>query len=276
MRDLEQELGVTLMDRVPRGIELTAAGRVFLDHARIALLQIEAATKAAQRAGGASGSSFALGFLTGYEMDWMAPVMGLLREKLPSTEIVIYSLSSSPELAAGLMAGKIDLAFLRQEKNLPGLAYKLLVNDPLVVLMPTQHPLAARDAVRPEDFAGETLIGVPKRNAPALRSVVDNYGARHGIDMTPNHEALNLATAISLVVSTGGIALMPLYARNLLPPTVVSRPVHGAPPLIDLSIGYSVGNTSPLLRFLLSKVEDLKFKARAAGPDEGVPNGVRP
>ena len=260
MRDLEQELGVTLMNRVPRGIELTAAGRVFLDHARIALLQVEAAAKAARRAGAAPGSSFTLGFLTGYEMDWLPPVLGLLREKLPSTEIVIHSLSSSPELATGLLSGKIDLAFLRQEKKSPGLAYKLLVNDPLVVLMPATHPLAAQDAVRPQDFMGETLIGVPKHNAPSLRNVIDSYGASHSIDMTPDHEALNLATAISLVVSTDGIALLPLYARNLLPPTVVSRPVHGAPPLIDLSIGYHEGNTSPLLRFLLSKVEDLKFR----------------
>jgi LysR family transcriptional regulator, hca operon transcriptional activator len=260
MRDLEQELGVTLMNRVPRGIELTAAGRVFLDHARIALLQVEAA----HRAAAAAGSSFALGFLTGYEMDWLPPVMSLLREKLPSTEIVIYSQSSSPELAAGLMAGKIDLAFLRQEKNTPGLDYRLLVNDPLVVLMPAGHRLAVKDVVSPQDFAGETLIGVPKHNAPALRNVTDSYGARQGIDMTPDHEALNLAMAISLVVSTGGIALMPLYAGNLLPPTVVSRPVLGAPPLIDLSIGYNAANTSPLLRFLLSKLEDLKFRATAA------------
>jgi LysR family transcriptional regulator, hca operon transcriptional activator len=261
MRDLEQELGVTLMNRVPRGIELTAAGRVFLDHARIALLQVEAAAKAAQRAGAAAGSSFALGFLTGYEMDWLPPVMSLLREKMPNIEIVIYSLSSSPELAAGLMAGKIDLAFLRQEKNTPGLAYRLLVNDPLVVLMRADHRLAVKDAVSPQDFAGETLIGVPKYNAPVLRNVTDSFGARHGIDMTPDHEALNLAMAISLVVSTGGLALMPLYARNLLPPTVASRPVHGAPPLIDLSLGYNEANGSPLMKYLLSKTEELKFRA---------------
>jgi LysR family hca operon transcriptional activator len=233
---------------------------VFLDHARIALFQVEAAAKAAQRAGAASGTSFALGFLTGYDMDWLPAVMSLLREQVPSTEIVIYSQSSSPDLAAGLMAGKIDLAFLRQERNTPGLAYRLLVNDPLVVLMPAAHRLAAQSAVRPEDFAGETLIGVPKHNAPALRQVTDSYGVRHNIDMTPHHEALNLAMAISLVISTGGIALMPLYARNLLPPTVVSRPVQGAPPLIDLSIGYSEANRSPLLRHVLSKIEDLKFR----------------
>src|ERR1700742_153000 len=74
MRDLELEIGVPLMLRGARGIELTAAGRVFLDHARIALLQVEAAGEAARHAAEPAKSSFAIGFLTGYEMDWLPAV----------------------------------------------------------------------------------------------------------------------------------------------------------------------------------------------------------
>jgi LysR family hca operon transcriptional activator len=66
--------------------------------------------------------------------------------------------------------------------------------------------------------------------------------------------------AFSLVASTGGVALIPLYARNLMPNSVVSRPIRGAPPMTDLVLGYSEANTSPLLKFLLSKVEDLNFR----------------
>ena len=81
-----------------------------------------------------------------------------------------------------------------------------------------------------------------------------------GIDLTPHHVAENLSMAISLVASTRGVSLLPLYARNLLPPSVVSRPIQGTPPMIDLVVGYNESNTSPLLKFLLSKVEDLKFR----------------
>jgi LysR family hca operon transcriptional activator len=66
--------------------------------------------------------------------------------------------------------------------------------------------------------------------------------------------------AISLVASTGGIGLFPLYAQNLLPKTVVSRPIQGASPTVELVIGYNEANTSPLLKSLLSKVDDLKFR----------------
>jgi LysR family hca operon transcriptional activator len=259
IHDLELELGVQLLIRGPRGIELTAAGRVFLDHARVALLQVEAAGEAARRAAQPARALFAIGFLTGYEMDWLPAVMGILRAELPSIEVVIHS-QDSPDLAAGLMRGKIDLAFLRPEKQAPGLKFRPLRKDPLIVLMPRDHALAARTSIRPQDIAGQTFIGVSAIRAPTLRAVIEDYARRTGIALKPDHQAENLAMAISLVASTGGICLLPLYAQNLLPKTVISRPIQGAPPMVDLVIGYNEANTSPLLKFLLSKVDELKFR----------------
>src|ERR1700704_2603624 len=259
IHDLELELGVQLLVRGPRGVELTASGRVFLDHARVALLQVEAATEAARRAAQPARTAFAIGFLTGYEMDWLPAVMGILRAELPSTEVVIHS-QDSPDLAAGLIRGKIDLAFLRPEKQAPGLKFRPLRKDPLVVLMPRDHALAARNSIRPQDIEGQIFIGVSATRAPTLKAVIDEYARRTGILLKPEHQAENLAMAISLVASTGGICLLPLYAQNLLPKTVISRPIQGAPPMVDLVIGYNEANTSPLLKFLLSKVDELKFR----------------
>jgi LysR family hca operon transcriptional activator len=264
IHDLELELGVQLLIRGPRGIELTASGRVFLDHARVALLQVEAAGEAARRAAQPARASFAIGFLTGYEMDWLPAVMGILRAELPSTEVVIHS-QDSPDLAAGLIRGKIDLAFLRPEQQAPGLKFKPLRKDPLIVLMPSDHALAARKSIRPQDIAGETFIGVSPIRAPTLWAVINDYLKRAGISAKPDHQAENLAMAISLVSSTRGVCLLPLYAQNLLPKTVVSRPIHGTPPMVELVIGYNEANTSPLLKFLLSKVDELKF--RVSGND---------
>lgn len=259
MRDLELEVGATLMRRHARGVELTTAGRVFLDHARIALLQVEAAGEAARRAARPPKTSFAIGFLTGFEMEWMAPTMALLRESLSSTELTITS-QQSPDLAAGLMRGRLDIAFLRPEKNAPGVTYRVLRTEPLIVLMPAGHPLAELDAIAPKDLTGHVLVGVPTSNSPALRAVVDDYAARMGVDLTPDHEALNLGMAISLVASTGGLSLLPLYARNLLPPTVITRPLIGVPPTIDLALGFSETNTSPLLKAFLARIDELKFR----------------
>src|SRR6266700_8178304 len=83
IRDLEYEVGAQLMIRSARGIELTAAGRVFLDHARLALAQVEAGREGARRAAQPAKPSFALGFLTGKEIDWLPDVLRLLRDDLP-------------------------------------------------------------------------------------------------------------------------------------------------------------------------------------------------
>jgi LysR family hca operon transcriptional activator len=259
IHDLELELGVQLLIRGPRGIELTAPGRVFLDHARVALLQVEAAGEAARRAAQPARTSFAIGFLTGYEMDWLPAVMEILHAELPSTEVIIHS-QDSPDLAAGLIRGKIDLAFMRPEKQAPGLKFRPLRKDPLILLMPRDHALAARNSIRPQDIAGEVFIGVSAIRAPTLRAVIEDYAKRTGVTLKPEHQAENLAMAISLVASTGGVSLLPLYAKNLLPKTVVSRPLQGAPPMVDLVIGYNEANTSPLLKFLLSKLDALKFR----------------
>jgi LysR family hca operon transcriptional activator len=103
---------------------------------------------------------------------------------------------------------------------------------------------------------GETFIAV-SNTAPVGRRVGDDYLRRTGIDIRPDHEADHLAMAMSLVASTGGVALLPAYARNLLPSSLTSRPLQGDVPTIDLVVGYSKTNTSPILKLFLSRIDDL-------------------
>src|SRR5215468_4803833 len=154
MRDLEYQVGAQLMVRSARGIELTAAGRVFLDHARLALAQVEAAREAARRAAEPAKLSFALGFLTGTEMDWLPEAMRILHDELPNIEVTVRS-QYSPDLAADLMRGKLDLAFLRPESNAVDLTYKTVTREPFVVFMPSDHRLASHAAIRVQEIVGE-------------------------------------------------------------------------------------------------------------------------
>jgi LysR family hca operon transcriptional activator len=259
MRDLEAELGCVLMIRGVKGIELTAAGRVFAIHARAILLQEETTIEATRRAAMPAKTSFVIGFLTGYEFDWLSAVMRIMRDALPTTEILILSLSSL-DLADGLTRGKIDLAFLRRE-NAPRVVFTRLIDEPLIALLPSGHALASKQAITPEDITGMPLIGVPHDKSPALRAVTDAYGARLGIDLTPDHYVDNLSMAMTLVASAGGIALMPLYARNLLPATVIDKPLAGVAPMIDLSLGYREANASPILKTIVARIGELKFRS---------------
>jgi LysR family hca operon transcriptional activator len=255
IRDLEYEVGAQLMIRSARGIELTAAGRVFLDHARLALAQVDAAGEAARRAAQPANSSFALGFLTGHEIDWLPEAIRLLRDELPNIEIAISS-QYSPDLAGALVRGRLDVAFLRPETQTSNLVFKLLTKEPFVVVLPSDHRLASHEAINPQDIAGETFISV-SNTAPVLRVVIDDYLRRSGIAIKPDHEVDHLAMAVSLVASTRGVALLPAYAQNLLPRSVISRPLRGDVPTIDLVVGYSKTNMSPILKLFLSRIDDL-------------------
>ena len=259
IRDLEHEVGVPLLRRTPRGVELTDAGAVFLDYARMALAQADSAREAARRAGKVEKASLAIGFLTGQEMNWLPEVMRILRDTLPDVDVTVTSMIS-PALAEEVARGKLDVAFMRPETNAPDLVFRVVRREPLVVVLPSDHHLASQPALWPQALVGETFIGV-SRVAPVLRGIIDDYLSRSGVDITPDHTVDNLAMAISLIASTGGVGLAPAYIQKLLPATLVSRPLRGDVPTIDLVVGYLQTNHSPFLKVFLANLETLIARA---------------
>src|SRR6478672_10252696 len=254
IRDLERQVGVELLSRSVHGVELTAAGKAFLAHARLALIQVDAAVDTARRAAQPARKTFAIGFQTGHEMNWLSQAMQVLHDQLKNIQVTVTS-DYSPDLAEALARGRLDLAFLRVE---PGydLRYHVVDREPLIVLMPSDHRLTVREAVRPQDLVGETFIGGSNK-ATVLRAVTEDYLRCSGLDIKLDHGVDNLAMAMSLVASTRGLALMPAYAKNLLPGSVVSRPLEGHAPTIDLAVGYSKSNASPILKLFLSRLDRL-------------------
>jgi LysR family transcriptional regulator, hca operon transcriptional activator len=263
IRDLEYEAGVRLMTRSVHGIELTAAGKAFLDHARLALAQVDAAVEAARRAEQPARKTFAIGFQTGHEMNWLPRAMNVLRDELKNIHVTISS-DYSPDLAEALVQGRLDVAFLRVEPSFD-LGYEVVDHEPLIVLMPSDHRLTGREAIHPREFVGEIFIGGSNK-AAVLRAVTEDYLRGSGLDIRFDHGVDNMAMAMSLVASTRGLALMPTYAENLMPWSVVSRPLEGEAPTIDLAIGYSKANTSPILKLFLSRIEDLTAPISTKAP----------
>jgi LysR family hca operon transcriptional activator len=255
IRDLEYQVGAELLSRSVHGVELTAAGRAFLDHARLALAQVDAAMEAARRAAQPAKKTFAIGFQTGHEMNWLPRAMHVLRDELKNLDITVSS-DYSPDLAEALLRGRLDVAFLRVEPTFD-LGYEVVDHEPLIVLMPSDHRLTTREAIHPRDFAGEIFIGGSKK-AAVLRAVTEDYLRRSGLDIKLDHGVDSASMAVSLVASMRGLALMPAYAKNLLPWSVVSRPLEGEAPTIDLAVGYSKANSSPILKLFLSRLEELR------------------
>src|SRR5258707_2526885 len=159
IRDLEYQVGAELLSRSVHGVELTAAGKAFLDHARLALMQVDAATEAARRAAQPARKTFAIGFQTGQEMNWLSRAMHVLRDELKNIQVTVTS-DYYPDLAEALVRGRLDVAFLPVEPAFD-LCYEVVDHDPLIHLMPSDHRLTSREAIHPREFVGEIFIGGP-------------------------------------------------------------------------------------------------------------------
>jgi LysR family hca operon transcriptional activator len=265
IRDLEHEVGTQLLIRSARGVELTDAGRVFLDHARLALAQVEATREAARRAARPLKPVLAVGFLSvlsGQEVNWLAETTRVLGGDMRNVEMTVSS-EHSPDLAEGLATGRLDVAFMRAELNRPDLDYITVAHEPFVVIMPSDHRLTAHDEVDVRELAGERFISGSGIGCP-ICSEIKAYLAANGLDIEPAHRVNDLTMAMSLIASTRGVALLPACAENFMPWSVTSRPLRGEPPTIDLVIGYNKTNTSPILSLFLSRVDQLKKRAPQA------------
>src|SRR6266516_2768038 len=236
IRDLEQEVGVQLMHRSAHGIELTSAGKAFLDHARMALVQAEAAKEAALRAAQPARPTFALGFMSGAE--------------------IRLSSDYSPVLAKALMRRKLDAAFIRPEEQMGDLSYRRVRTDPLVFVFPSDHRLASQAAITPQEIANENFC-LPSKSAPAVRRVVLEYFNRAGIDLKPQHEVHNVVHAISMITSTRAVMMLPSSTKRYLPESITTRPAQGEVPTLDLRLADHKANKSPILKLLLSRVGKL-------------------
>ena len=264
IRDLEKEVGAKLLEREARGIVLTTAGRVFYDQARIALLQVDAACEAARRADKPAKPVLVIGFLAGQEVVWLPDVLRILREEAPNVEVTISN-QSSPELAVALMQGKVDVAFLRHETPATGLAFKHLVREPLIALLPARHRLAKCKAIRPRELACEIYISAT-RVAPVVASIIDDYAAKSGFSLKSEFCTENIAAAVSLVASTGGFTLCPSYGRTMLTSDVVARPLWGKPPTIEVVMGYNKSSNSALVKRFLARADELAVSVSKKKP----------
>ncbi|WP_321871907.1 LysR substrate-binding domain-containing protein [Paraburkholderia tropica] len=255
LRDLEMEVGADLFIRNARGVELTPAGVAFLAEARLTLTHASESIAAARRAARPAKDGFAVGFLTGQEVDWLPGVTQVLRDQLPNIEIKVTSLQS-PALADALQRGDVDLGFLRVEPR-PDLRFEVVAQEPLVVVMPSDHPLASGGAIDPKALGKTGFIGysdIPH----VLRDVVGHYLEMHGVATQSEYRLDDFGTGITLVSSTGGVTLLPAYVEPLLPWSVTSRRLIGVQPTIDIAVGYRVDNPSPVLAIFLSKLTELK------------------
>jgi LysR family hca operon transcriptional activator len=122
--------------------------------------------------------------------------------------------------------------------------------------LPGRFTLTSYDVIHPQQLVGQPFIAMVNK-AKVLRAVIDDYLEPSGVQITPTQGADNPAMVMSLVASMRGMTLIPAYVENLMPWSVVSRPLAGDVPTIDLAVGYKKTNNSPVLKVFLSRLDEL-------------------
>ncbi|MFO0551115.1 MAG: LysR substrate-binding domain-containing protein [Polyangiaceae bacterium] len=246
---LERDVGVELVDRSGRRIELTAAGLVFLQRARAVLEGADEAVKAARRASKGETGRVAVGYLSSMAYTGIAELLRAFRERAPDVEIVMRELGPQLQIEA-LRERRIDAGFTRPPIVEPGVMAESVRSEAIVVALPHDHPLAKKRRVSLASLAGEPFITIPRERGPAFFDQLIALCTGAGFSPKLAHEAPHF-DLLSMVAAGFGVALVPESVKDVPPPGLVTRPlVEG--PKTELVVTWREGDKSPALASFLA------------------------
>jgi DNA-binding transcriptional LysR family regulator len=259
IQDLEEEVGFKLFDRLPRGVKLSVAGRLFLEDARRILQAVsEATARAAHVARGQSGT-LRVGFTENASWHGVVPdSFRLLREQQPDAELQLQPAASLEQLDA-IRSGRLDAGFANFiPKADPELDQLAVAVHHLELAVPKRHPLTKLKKLRLRDLTDVPFIWFPRRASPAFYDRLMHECYRGGLK-SPRivQEGLNEATILSLVSTGLGVGWVLGSARWRCPETVAILPVVDLNLPLRLTLAWRRDNTSPLLARFISEVQRL-------------------
>ncbi|MCW5891286.1 MAG: LysR family transcriptional regulator [bacterium] len=237
IRHLEHELGVTLLFRTRRRVELTDAGRAFLEEARRLLAQAERAQRIARRAGGGEVGQLSIAFVPSADLDLLPRVLRVWHARFPDVELELRTLLPAAQLE-GLAGGHIHVGLVRLPVSVGrDLVVEPLLSEPIVAVLPQRHRLARRSRVRLAELADETIMLFQRHVAPGYYDLL--ISACLGAGFTPRtfHPG-SLQTNLALVSAGLGVSLLPASIRNLRRAGVVHRPLAPPVPRVALAVAW--------------------------------------
>jgi LysR family hca operon transcriptional activator len=232
IRNLEDEVGTPLFERTRRKVELTEAGKVFLAEARLVVAQADRAVARARQVG-QGRATVTIGFVPAAEIRVFPVILPRLRLRFPEVNVELRSLPTAEQEEA-LLRGDIDVAFMRRPVVSPELRSEVVLTEPLVVVLPSGHPLAKLKRIAPAQLSGEPFISTHPQFSGQVHSVVEAYCEAHGIQRKVAQVATNILLNLNLVGMGLGYALLPAYVSSLTSRAICTRPLEGEPPSIDL------------------------------------------
>lgn len=268
IKQLEEEVKVRLFDRNKRWVRLTSAGRLFLEHARQVLMEVDGAVLAARRmiGGECDRLSVACDSWAGYLV--IPHILCSFTEQHPDVRIEIQTLNSGQQPNA-LNARFTDVAFMWRSSEDDDLQVDGLVAHPLMAALSVKHRLSARTYLSPRDLPGESYVTLDPNVSPIYSQAVAEYWETAGVTLNEQHRADQPYAVIELVAAGAGFAIVPLSVHVYADRRIVCRRLDPPLPELELTLARARGVDSPRINALLDVALQIAGQQRSFFTGEG-------
>jgi DNA-binding transcriptional LysR family regulator len=248
IRDLEREIGSPLFERVPRGVELTPAGRAFLPEARLTLAQAERAQRTAQRAAQGETGRLRVGFVEAATHSGILPdVLSFFRAHLPSVGLSLFELDPLRQ-ADAFQEGRIDIGILHSPPldAARWLRVEPIYTEPVILALPKSHALASRSRLTLASLADEPIVSFPRVVGPEMYDDIIARCRAAGFSPRIVQEAAGWHTLASLVGAGVGVGFVPRSIAEFQQHGVVYRAVRELGVQMSLAAVWRRAERSPV------------------------------
>ncbi len=257
IQQLEEELGVLLIERDSRPIRLTEAGRLIQEQAVQVLERVEEIKAMARRLRQSGHERLVIGFVSSTLYGWLPEVLRRFRAARPGVDVSLLELTTLEQMAA-LKDGRIDIGFGRIPLEDPAVTRRLMRYEAVIAALPRGHRLLDED--RPlhlEDLAADTLIVFPKTPRPSFADQVLGLYRNRGLRPNSVLEVRDVQTALGLVAADAGISLVTASVKQLRRDNVDYRPLGDEQAVSPLFMSHRASDTSNDIRLMLDVIREV-------------------
>lgn len=264
IRQLEEEIGVILLDRSSKNIKLTPEGTVFLTEAEKILNQVQVAVNTVKQLANTHAQRINIGFLPAAEIQIFPHVIPPFRHIFPNNNLNLVSLTCREQLDK-LRQGELDIAFSRHNINNETFTSELLFHDPLFLAVNTDSPLADYDVVPLKKLNNTDLVISDPNFSFELNRITREYLYKHKITIKNFHYSKNILYNVNSIAIGLGHSIVPAYVQSILPKNVILKKTDKALPTIGLYMTYTKNHPSALHNEFVKLVKSLNEKNTERG-----------
>ncbi|MGE7925842.1 LysR substrate-binding domain-containing protein [Viridibacillus arvi] len=254
IRKLEEELGVQLFHRTKRMVELTDAGKIFLEGSQQTLFQLERAIKETQLAAEGKKGNLIIGFVDSTEI--VIEVLNKFRERFPKIHLILLEMTTEQQLKA-LNEKQIHIGFIRSKQNNEILSSEVCSEESLRLVLHQDHPLASLSEIPLQLLIDEPFILFPRHMGSNFYDVIISYFWDHGVSLNVVQEAIQMHTIVNLVAAGMGVSVVPSSVESYKRPGVIYKKIQETTPKVNLYVGWRQDEKSAVVDHFLTVVREV-------------------